>query len=249
MAAGAARPWLLASLCACGVTEEELPRGALARVGSTVLVAEDLIALRQQVGPWARQRFSGEDGAEAMLPVVIDAELMAQDLIARGLGDDPRVRFELQEDMAATYECARLEREVRPEDVAADEAALAAYLDAHSELFAMPERRRARGVVAQDFARADELQARLEGGASLESLGEVVTTPLQARDDAQFPSFHPALFAPPRVGMPLPWPVAVGNVLLVAQVDAVEAAVRPTLADPATRDRVIAAVLAERRRC
>ena len=240
-----------ASLLCAGCPEEEVgvPEGKLAVVGDVELGPEDLAGTKSQLGAYAQLRFSGEEGQRALLEALIAAELLAQEAIDNGLGDDPRVQWALYEEVADVYLSAELERRVPRDDVAADEAALRAYYDAHPDEFATPPKRQARVVVYYDYPSAEAAAQLLRDGiVKLEWLGDVVTTPLQPRDDAEHPGFHALLFDPSlEVGDPLPAPITLGQVLAVGELAAVAPAGHASFDDPVVRERLVEAVAAPRR--
>lgn len=230
-------------LAACG-TDEGIPEGKLARVGDVVFGPEDVAAVSAQLGAYAQLRFAGGDGHGALLAALVDAEVLAQEAIRQGLGEDPRVEYALLEEVAGVYLSAELERRVPYAEVAADSAALRAWLDAHPDAFVEPEQRSAEGVVFERWIDAERAMAALDLGAvQLDELGELLKTPLQARDDHEFPGFHVVLFDPAlRVGDRLPQPVTLGERLFVGRVHEVVPARRGDLDDPAVRERVVQAV-------
>lgn len=238
----------LVALAACDVSEG-VPEGKLAVVGPTVLGPEDVAAARSQVGKYGQLRFSGPEGDATMLEALIAAELMALEANAQGFGDDPRVDFAVEEEIASVYLSTLLERAVPRESVATDTAALRAYYDAHPEAFTEPERRSAQGVVFETFDEAEQALAALVGGTStLEDFGEVFATPLQARDDGEYPAFHPLLFADD-VGLDdfIAHPVFVGESLLVGRVQKIEPAALRPFDDPAVQEQLVEAVMKPRR--
>src|SRR5690606_29774553 len=175
-------------------------------------------------------------------------ELMAQQAEAEGLGDDPRVQWSLYEEEAALYLAAELERRVPRETVAADEAALRAWYDAHPEALWTEEQRNLEAVAFTSYAEAEAALARLRAGeVTLRELGEVVATPLQPRDDAEHPGFHAILF---EAGLgPGDWlsaPVLVAQTLLVGRVQQVIAAERRAFEEPAVQEQLVEAVRAPR---
>ncbi|HWB80371.1 MAG TPA: peptidylprolyl isomerase [Nannocystaceae bacterium] len=231
---------------ACSGPSEGVPEGKLAVVGEVAFGPEDLAAVQAQLGAYAQLRFRGDAGSHALLGALVDAEVLAQRAVARGLGDDPRVRFALLEEIAAVHLTSELERRVPRAAIAGDEAKLRAWYDAHVGELVQPERRSAEGVVVNKWAKAEELHARMLEGVALEELGDVVHTEIAARDDREFPGFHAVLFDPALgEGDALPHPVPIGERLLVGRVLKVEAAAAPAFDDPATRERAVEAVRAQ----
>lgn len=229
-----------AVLGGCPADPETLPKGALARVGDRVFYEEDLVATLPELGPYAQARFAGREGMLVMLEALVDAELLAQEADRAGLGDDPRIEWERLVEVAAAYMRAEIERRVPLESVANDTAALEEAYRSHIDEFTIPERRGAEGVLFRRLPEAERAHAALLEGAPLESLGEVVQTALQTRDDAQYPAFHPVLFREDlEVGDPLPHIVSVGDRLLVGRLDrVVPPEVRP-MDDPDVRERLV----------
>ncbi len=238
---------LIALGLGCPAEPDTLPEGALARVGDRVFYEEDLVGLIPELGPYAQMRFQGREGLAVMLDALVDAELLAQAAERAGLGDDPRVAWALLEEVAAGVLRAELERRVPYESVAGDAAALRAAYEAHADEFTTPERRGAEGVLFRRLPEALEAHRALLGGAPLSSLGEVVHTDLQARDDARFPAFHPILFQEGlRVGDPLPHVVSVGDRLFVGRLDRVTPPERKPFDDPEVQARLVEIVRAPR---
>ncbi len=232
-------------LAACGGPSEGVPPGKLAVVGEVAFGPEDVAAVQAQLGAYAQLRFAGDEGRPALLRALVDAEVLAQRAIAKGLGDDPRVRWALLEEIAAVHRSSELERRVPRAEVAADVAALRAWYDAHQDELVVPEQRSAEGVVLGSWAEAELAQSRMEQGTALEELGNVVRTPLAARDDREFPGFHVVLFELSlEAGDPLPRPVSIGENLLVGRVHEIVPAAVPPFDDPAVRERAVEAVRA-----
>lgn len=231
-------PLLMAAGC---VEDDGLPEGKLARVGPTVFGSEDVSGVRAQLGAYAQLRFRGPEGERNLLDALIDAELMALEIVEQGRGDDPRVRYAVLEEIASVYLSSELERRVPREETAADQAALRAWYDAHPEAFVRPERRSAQGVLFDTLSEAEDAHdAVSRGERTLEELGDLLTTPLLARDDHEFPSFHPFLFDPQvEVGELLAAPVVIGERILVARVDAIEPETREPFDDPAVQERLV----------
>ncbi|HET6585702.1 MAG TPA: peptidylprolyl isomerase, partial [Nannocystaceae bacterium] len=179
---------------------------------------------------------------------LVDAELLAQAAQEAGLGDDPRLRFAELEEIATVQRSSELERAVPRAEVEADVASLRAWYDAHTDEFTVPEQRSAEGVMFKRWADAEAALASLQrGDATLDSLGEVVHTQPQTRDDREFPGFHPVLFADDLDdGALLPVPVIVGQTLLVARVTHVTPQHTKSFDDPAVREAVVEAVRAPR---
>lgn len=235
---------VLGLVVACGVSDEGVPPGKLAVVGDVALGPEDLSGVLTQLGPYAQLRFSGAEGRAALLEALVAAELMAQQARAEGLGDDPRVEWALYEEEAALVLAAELERRVPREAVASDVAALRAWYDAHPDAFWTDEQRSMEAVALPRYTEAEAALARLrEGRATLAELGEQVATPLQSRDDAEHPGFHPVLFDD-ALG-PGDWlsaPVVVARTLLVGRVQQVIPAVRRPFEDAEVQEQLVAAV-------
>jgi hypothetical protein len=232
--------WLMAT---CG-GEEGVPEGKLAVVGDVVLGPEDVAEVQHQLGTYAQRRFRGPEGKRNLLEALIDAELLAQESIANGLGEDPRVRWALLEEIALLYQNAELERRVPREGMVSDVAALRAYYDQHPEEFRVAEKRVARGVVFSSMVEAAPALERLRTGkAGLEDLGQVLRTPAMERDDVAHPGFHVYLFDEGLAeGDLLPQPVAIGESLLVGKLHEIQPAHLEDFDGPGVRERLVSAV-------
>ncbi|MBX7083710.1 MAG: hypothetical protein K1X88_31160 [Nannocystaceae bacterium] len=241
------RALALVAFSACTAGAQGVPEGKLAAVGEVAFGPEDVAGVQAQLGAYAQLRFGGE-GAAALLMALVDAEVLAQEALAQGLGDDPRVWYAVLEELAALHLAAELERRVPRAAVAADRAALQAAYDADTTAFVLPQRRAAAGVVFEHWREAEDALAAVQSGAvALESLGALVTTPLQARDDGEFPGFHPTLFDPSlQVGELLPRPVVLGERLLVGRLEQDEPATRRAFDDPAVQEQLVERVRAPR---
>ncbi len=232
------------TLLTCGVSEHGVPDGKLAVVGSTVFGPEDLLGVGTQLGPYAQLRFAGVEGRMALLESLVAAELMAQQAVDEGFAADPRVQLALWEEEAGLVLAAEMERRVPQAEIAAQPELLRAYYEEHPELFWTEEQRNLEAVM---FTTHDEAGAALrqlrEGEVALSELGEQVATPLQARDDREYPGFHSILFEEGLV--PGDWisaPVVVGRRLLVGSVQQVVPARRLPLDDPEVQQQLVHAV-------
>lgn len=258
-ARGAARGVVvLAGALACSVSDEGVPPGKLAVVGDVVLGPEDLSGVQTQLGPYAQLRFSGPEGRGALLEALVATEIMAQEAVDAGLGDDPRVQWALYEEEAALQLAAELERRVPREVVAADEAALRAWYDGHLDAYWSEEQRNMEGVAFKSYAEAEAALERLRAGqatlrdyvepgvrSGVEPGSEQLATPLQARDDVEHPGFHPILFDEDLgPGDWLSAPVVVARTLLVGRVQQVIPARRRAFEDPEVQEQLVAAVRA-----
>lgn len=233
----------------CLIDDGEVPPGMLARVRDTVLGPQDLASVQAQLGAYAQQRFRGPEGERQLLAALIDAELMAQDLVRRGAGDDPRVEFALLEEIATVHASAELQRRVPREPIVADEAALRRAYAERAATFTRPERRSAVGLIYTTYDEAEAaLEALRRGDWSLREREDVVATGLASRDDAKYPAFHPILFDPALSEgewLPVPIMVAEGS-LMAAKVRKIEGGkVRP-FDDPEVQEAVVDAVRAPR---
>jgi hypothetical protein len=232
----------------CNALGGDVPEGTLAIVGERTFGAQDVAAVQAQLGAYAQLRFRGDEGKHALLTALVDAELMAQAAQDAGLADDPRVRFAELEEIAAVERSSQLERLVPRAEVEADTAALRAHYDAHIGEFTVPEQRSAEGVTFKTWPEAESALARVSTGkATLESLGEIVRTQPQARDDREFAGFHPVLFAADLAeGELLPVPVVIGQRLLVARLRTIQPAHPRSFDDPAVQEALVEAVRAPR---
>jgi hypothetical protein len=233
---------------ACEGMDGGVPEGAVAVVGDRAFRPEDVAAVQAQLGAYAQLRFRGDEGRHTLVQALVDAEIMAQAAIDAGLGDDPRVRFAELEEIAAVQRSSELERLVPHADVQADTAALRAHYEAHIADFTVPEHRSVEGVTFKTWSEAEAALARVQSGeASLESLGTLVRTQPQVRNDRDFPGFHPVLFADDLDdGDLLPVPVVIGERLLVARLQPIAPAHAKPFDDPAVQEALVEAVRAPR---
>lgn len=232
----------------CEAEVETVPEGALALVGGEALGPEDVEEVQAQLGAYAQARFRGPHGQRLLIDSVIDAELLSQEAIDAGFENDPRVGWAVIEEMAAIQLAAELERRVPRAEIAADTEALHAYYDAHLDDFRTVERRRLEGVRFDKLEEAEAALARCRAGeAELSEFGEVVTTPITARDDARYPGFHVLLFDPElKEGDWLAHPAVTERKIVVGRVFEIQAAEPREFEDPAVQEQLVNAVRAER---
>jgi hypothetical protein len=233
---------------ACEARVEGVPEGAVARAGEVVLWPEDVEGTLHQLGAYAQARFRGPEGRRELLDALVDTELLAQEAIDAGLGDDPRVEWAVVEELAALQLSTELERRLPRAHVAADEAGLAVWWRAHAAELMRPEQRSLEGVLFGELAPAEAaLEACRLGTSKLSDYGTVVFTPLAERDDAEYPAFHDLLFDPAlHEGDWLAHPVLSERRIVVGKVHRIVPAQVPPLDDPDTRERVVNAVWEER---
>lgn len=233
-----------AALFGCDFEDEAIPVGKLARVGDSVLGPRDLSSVQSQLGPYGELRFRGPEGQYQLLGALVETELLAQEARDRGLGDDPRVQYAILEELAAIHAASELERAVPQHEVAADEAALRAAHARAQEAFTRPERRSMEAIVVVSLPQGLETLSRLRAGeVELDDVGEPFQIRPIARDDAEYPLFHPFLFDPALgVGDWLPTPVLVGKTLLVGRIAEVQPAELEPFEDPEVQERLAARV-------
>jgi hypothetical protein len=241
--------WTLVAALAGGcAAADELPEGAVAKIGDVVIGPEDLAAELAHLGAYAQRRYRGPEGQVALLRGVIEAELMAAEARDAGYGDDPRVAWALTEAIADAELRAELQRRVPIEPIEQDEAALQRWYDAHPDAFVKPERRRYRAVLFTRWVEAEQALARLLAGeVALADLGQVYTTKMEPRDDREQPALHPMLFDPTQaLDRPLPRPIPLDSRAMIAVLVGIEPAGRKPLTDDAVRRHVALAIQRER---
>lgn len=235
-------------MLACEATVDTVPEGAVARVGEVVIETAQVEAAQTQLDAFGQARFRGPHGQRALIDALVTEELLVQEAREAGLEDDPRVEWAAIEELAQLQRAAMLERRLPRAEVAADTEALRARYQRERERFATPERRRMRVVRVQTWDEGERALARIgAGGLRLDELGGIVRTPLMKRDEQEFPAYHRALFDPGLgVGDLVPSPVMSGQVVLIGEVDEIEAAgVRP-FEDPEVQEQLVTAERADR---
>lgn len=218
--------------------------GDLARVQDTVFREQDVAAELAQLDAFGQLRFQGAEGARVLLLSLVDAELMAQAAESAGYGRDPRVTFAIAEEVAEVAWSSEMERRVPRGPIADDVEQLRAYYDDHPEQFVVPEQRSLRAVMFTKFGNAVPAHhALMSGDASLETLGEVVTTSLQAQDNREYPGLHPFLFDPKlKPGDVLSVPVWSGRWVLVAELHELKPAHRRPFSSPEVQEQLVEAI-------
>ena len=227
----------------CEAKVEGVPEGALARVGDVVIEGDRLATTQAQLDAYGQARFRGPEGQRALVDAIIQEELLGQEALDAGFGNDPRVEWAVYEELAALQLAAMLERRLPRADVAADTLALRARYDAALSSFETPERRRMRVVRVDTWEDGEADIARIQSGAvELEDIGDVVRTPLMKRDDHGFPAYHQWLFDPAlEVGDLVPSPVLSGQIVLVGAVEEIEVAGHVPFEDPEVQERLVEA--------
>lgn len=243
-----------------------VPEGALAQVGGVVIEPQAVEAAYAQLDAFGQARFSGPHGRRALIDALIEQELLVQEARDAGLADDPRVQWAVLEELAALQRDAMLERRLPRAEVAADTAALRARYEAELERakddpdspFMRPERRRLRVMRVDTWEQGERGIARIEAGeltldtfalelSTPDSPRELLRTPLMRRDEREFPAYHSVAFAPGLgVGELLPSPVLSGQVVLVGEIDEIEAREPLPFEDPEVQERLVTAERAQR---
>lgn len=244
-------------LCALVLTVQGCERGkspdadqeAAVVVDGFPLTATYLDAVRQELPPYATQRFSGEPGQRALLARLVDLELIAGQARAGGWFDDPRVQWTLIERVAQNQVRALLERSVPRVPFEQDTQSLASFIEEHSEELRGPKQRRVWMARVDSWSEAARLELAIqEGRVEKEDVPNANLTPWMTRDDQQYPVFHRAVFDPALgPGEWLPGPVSIHGKVFIAQVQGIRSGELPSLDDPRARAKVVdAAILAPR---
>lgn len=237
----------------CNAASSSEPEGSealagepLAKVGNTILTTDDVARVDGQLGRYAQSRFRGDEGQQLLLQALIDAEALAQAAKGAGLGDDPRVKWAIVEEMAGLALAAEIERRVPEDEIAGDRQRLRAYYDAHLDAFMQDERRSFEGVAFPDLDAAEAAHAAVVAGErTLESYGEVLSTPAKARDDERFPGAHPIVFArAAKEGELLGAPLVLARDVMVARLVEIEAATPKSFDDPSVQSAIVEAIRA-----
>lgn len=241
------------ALGGCGADSAEVPEGALARVGDTVIDPASLESLNAQLGAYGQARFRGQ-GEASLLQSAINLELLAQHGERLGLDSDPRVAWAIVDDLAERELSTQRNERAPYDEVAADVDALRAAFDAEPDRFVDPQLRGVRGVVFRDLLEAEAALDRVRAGettldeeASARSDEQdqgVVSTPMSPRDDERFPGSHPFLFQQDLgEGDVIPVPLFFGRSVMIGEV-LVEQGEHRDFDDPVVRERVIEVVRA-----
>ena len=239
-------------LVGCGAEIEGVPVGALARVGDEILEPKDLETRQLQLGAYAQRRFSGPEGRRSLLEGVIQQMLIRVEAKAQGLDRHPALDLAVWEEIGRLQLLAEMERRVPVSEVAADEAALRAYYDAHLGEFMLPEERRVALIGFSDVTEAYAALDAIEAGRSTfddiaETEGGASETELMRRADADQPGFHRFIFDPSLdAGDVVGHPVYVNEKACVARISEVQAAAPQPFGDLEVQERLINAVRAPR---
>lgn len=245
-----------------------MPEGALARVGDVVIEPAQVEAAQTQLDAFGQARFRGPHGQRALIDALIEQELLVQEAKRAGYGDDPRVEWAVLEELAELQREAMLERRLPRAEVAADTQALRARYERElaevsveargDSPWWVPERRRLKVLRVDTWDQGERGIARIAAGElSLEAFADEIATaasprqllrtPMMKRNDAEYPAYHSVAFDPAlEAGALLPSPVLSGQVLLIGEVEEIEAAGARPFEDPQVQELLVTAERAER---
>ena len=255
---GTLAPWirrisvgLVVLATACEERPQAVGGEVLATVAGRTITARDLASQRAYLSEFGELSFGDDESSSATLTrALVEATVMAEAGRREGLALDPRFAWAMREEdarlEAARYSSARAE----PESGSEDEAALSQWHASNQAGFREPEVRAFGAVRFGTFKEARAAIAKLneDPEARLSDFGDLLESPPTVRDDTDYPTVHPFIFAPSlSVGDVVQTPVISGTQILVAQIRSIEVSSSPSLDDPGMRERVVEAFEAARK--
>lgn len=130
----------------------------VARIDGEAITREEFDRRVDGLAEFARVRLQSADDREELLGRIAEFEVLADVAERKGYGASAEVRHVIKETMVALMVDEYLRDEVSMGDI--DEEARRAYLEAHTEEFHRPERRRLARIVVDDEEAADEVMSR-----------------------------------------------------------------------------------------
>lgn len=153
---------ILAALLAAGCSEPvaQLPTGAVARIDSTLIEADDLRAFVERIAPGLRSRNTGDDARRDYLRSALARHLLEVEARARGLHEDEAIRSEFRrlwrQRLIEAYR-----RQILPGEVEIGEEEIRAYFVESG----LNRRRQMAGILVEDEALAQRIGQELAAGA------------------------------------------------------------------------------------
>lgn len=170
----------LALLAACGC-ERSPSDVVVARIGSVNITKTELEMKLAELPPYARQQYSGTQGAMEFLDKLVEEEVLYQAALAAGYEDDPEVRetVETVEKRAMIRAWYRDEIEAK---TAVPEEEVQAYYDEHDEQFQQRASLRFRHIMTNNKREADEARTRVLSGEVFASVARDVSVHKGSKD-------------------------------------------------------------------
>jgi peptidyl-prolyl cis-trans isomerase C len=146
--------------------DSQKPGTTLAKVGSVTITVEEFEEKVAQQGPFARPRFQDPAKRREFLDALVRQELLAQEAIKRGMGEDPEVVDTAKKVLVQKLTRQEYDTRVKQEDIKATETRK--YYDEHPDEFHKPAMMRCAAVVL-NFG-ADKAAARKRAEDALKKL-------------------------------------------------------------------------------
>lgn len=234
----------------CTPQKRGLEDDVVAVVAGTTITSHEVEAQRGFLGTYAEQSLGDDAASRAILTrAIVETSILAHAGELAGLRADPRFGFSLREAEAALQVRRVVGERMEADPVLDEEAALAAWLEAHRDEYEAQPRRSMELVVVPSAKEGERIIAalRAEPELDLADFGEVQRTKLEPRDDESFPLLHPLLFHKDLgEGGVLPVVSVVNERLIVGRVLKIEPAAPVSLDDPFIRAEVAERWRAER---
>lgn len=170
-----------ASGASAAAPTEELKARVIAKVGNETITVGDYVAALERMNQFERLRYRTEARRKELLDEIIDAELLAQEALRRGLDRLPEtaehIRQQLRDETLSHL------RSQLPDLAQIPAAEVTAYYNEHSGEYTDPERRRIAAIVTR--SKADAAAALTKAlSASDKQWGELVTQYSMKREPA-----------------------------------------------------------------
>ena len=155
----------------------------LARIGDTVITAEQFDARLEGIPPIYRRRMATTEGKREFLDRMVQQELYYQEALRRGLDQDPEYVEQMQQ-YTRTFLASRVRKDVLQQDVTPTEEEMLAYYEENREEFLVPEslelrhilikvsRRATEEEIETARSKADEARAAIRSGRPFEEVAQ-----------------------------------------------------------------------------
>lgn len=143
----------------------------LAEINGTKITKEYFIKEINRVPEWARGRFQNEEGRKEFLEEIIKKELLYQDAMKKGLHKDQEFEQRVEEFKKMTLISVLLKKEIE-EKQKVDTKEVREYYDKNPDEFKVGLEVRAKHILVETEAEAEDILKKIKAGESFSDLAE-----------------------------------------------------------------------------